>query len=332
LYKRTKLRLVLFAVLLAFAMSPSFADEQTIELSPEVPYVDVPVEATAPTQITIQTTTGTPNDVGFIDSWIELWQDTTRIAFNDDGAHSGTNVLASYLSLYLDAGFYFIRATSYAYACCNSFPTGTYLLTWDGVTTIQTTPTPTPEPTPTETEIQTPSPEPTIEPTEQLSPTPIATDSSTPTPTQEPQPEPQPETNTNSQQSEPILIQEIPSPTPEIILPQIEVTTPEIVEEIVEEETIETPIVEPELSIEQINEIYIQENTIELAVPTALAAIPGIEQIFAATEAIMNVGSDMTQEQREESQSVVIGAIIVTQIASMASISASQSSSRKFKK
>jgi hypothetical protein len=301
-------------------------------LSPEVPYVDVPVEATAPTQITIQTTTGTPNDVGFIDSWIELWQDTTRIAFNDDGAHSGTNVLASYLSLYLDAGFYFIRATSYAYACCNSFPTGTYLLTWDGVTTIQTTPTPTPEPTPTETEIQTPSPEPTIEPTEQPSPTPIATDSSTPTPTQEPQPEPQPETNTNSQQSEPILIQEIPSPTPEIILPQIEVTTPEIVEEIVEEETIETPIVEPELSVEQINEIYIQENTIELAVPTALAAIPGIEQIFAATEAIMNVGSDMTQEQREESQSVVIGAIIVTQIASMASISASQSSSRKFKK
>jgi hypothetical protein len=332
LYKRTKLRLVLFAVLLAFVMSPSFADEQTIELSPEVPYVDVPVEATAPTQITIQTTTGTPNDVGFIDSWIELWQDTTRIAFNDDGAHSGTNVLASYLSLYLDAGFYFIRATSYAYACCNSFPTGTYLLTWDGVTTIQTTPTPTPEPTPTETEIQTPSPEPTIEPTEQPSPTPIATDSSTPTPTQEPQPEPQPETNTNSQQSEPILIQEIPSPTPEIILPQIEVTTPEIVEEIVEEETIETPIVEPELSVEQINEIYIQENTIELAVPTALAAIPGIEQIFAATEAIMNVGSDMTQEQREESQSVVIGAIIVTQIASMASISASQSSSRKFKK
>ena len=326
----------MFAVLLAFVMSPSFADEQTIELSPEVPYVDVPVEATAPTQITIQTTTGTPNDVGFIDSWIELWQDTTRIAFNDDGAHSGTNVLASYLSLYLDAGFYFIRATSYAYACCNSFPTGTYLLTWDGVTTIQTTPTPTPEPTPTETEIQTPSPEPTIEPTEQPSPTPIATDSSTPTPTQEPQPEPQPETNTNSQQSEPILIQEIPSPTPEIILPQIEVTTPEIVEEIVEEETIETPIVEPELSVEeiqeQINEEYIAENTIELAVPTALAEIPGVAELFAATEAIMNVGSDMTQEQREESQSVVVGAIIITQIASMASISVSQSSSRKFKK
>jgi len=46
----------------------------------------------------------------------------------------------------------------------------------------------------------------------------------------------------------------------------------------------------------------------------------------------MNVGSDMTQEQREESQSVVVGAIIITQIASMASISVSQSSTRKSSK
>ena len=329
---------------------PSFADEQTIELSPEVPYVDVPVEATAPTQITIETTTGTPNDVGFIDSWIELWQDTTRIAFNDDGAHSGTNVLASYLSLYLDAGFYFIRATSYAYACCNSFPTGSYVLTWDGVTTIQTTPTPTPEPTqsetvnpspsPTTTPTELPSPQPTIEPIPTNEPSPSATPeptqtetfSPTPTPTPELTQEPQPEPNTNNQQSESILIQDIPSPTPEIALPEIEVTTPEIVEQIVEPETIETPIVEPELSVEQINAKYVEENTIELAVPTALAGIPGVEQFFAATEAIMNVGSDMTQEQREESQSVVVGAIIITQIASMARISVSQSSSRKSKK
>jgi hypothetical protein len=76
---------------------------------------------------------------------------------------------------------------------------------------------------------------------------------------------------------------------------------------------------------EQINLEYIAENTIELELPTALAEIPGIAEVFAATEAILNVGSDMTQEQREESQSVVVGAIIVTQIASMASVSVSQS-------
>ncbi len=325
--KRAKLRLFLVFILIGFIVAPAFADEQTIELSPEIPYVDVPVEATAPTQITIQTTTGTPQtNSGFIDSWIELWQGTTKLRADDDGAHSGTNVLASFITAPIDAGFYFIRATSFAWMASNytQTPTGSYLLTWNGVTTLQPIPTPTPEPTPTETETQTPSPEPTIEPTEQPSPEPTATDSFTPTPTQEPQPEPQPETNTNNQESEPILIQEIPSPTPEIILPEIEVTEPEIVEEIVEEETIETPIVEPELSVEQlqeqINEEYIAENTIELQVPTALESVPGIAQVFAATEAILNVGSDMTEEEREESQSVVVAAIVLTQIAQMVNV------------
>jgi hypothetical protein len=332
--RRTKLRLILFSLLFVFVMQPSFADEQIIELSPEVSYVDVPVEATEPTTITIQTTTGTPQtNLGFIDSWVELWQGATKLFANDDGAHSATNVLASYISAPIEAGSYFIRATSYAFMCCNQSPTGSYLLTWNGVTTIPTatptatvSPLPTAEPTPTDEPSPSATPEPS--PTETFSPTPI--------PTPELTQEPQPQTNTNNQQSESILIQDIPTPTPEIALPQIEVREPEIVEQIVEEETIETPIVEPELSVEeiqeQINEEYIAENTIELAVPTALAEIPGVAELFAATEAIMNVGSDMTQEQREESQSVVVGAIIITQIASMASISVSQSSTRKSSK
>ena len=324
--KRKKLRLILSVIMLGLiVIPPSFADEQIIELSPEVPYVDLPIEATAPTQITIQTTTGTPNDVGFIDSWVELWQDMTRIAFNDDGAHSGTNVLASYLSLPLDAGFYFIRATSYAYACCNSLPTGFYVLTWDGVTTVQTTPTPTPEPTPTETETQTPSPQPTIEPTEQPSPEPTATDSSTPTPTpsQEPTQEP---TGNNSNN----LNNEIQStPIPEETLEPTETAIPEseTVEQIVEPETNETPIAEPELSVEelqeQINAEYIEENTIELQLPTALENIPGAAQVAAVAEAILNVGSDMTEEQREEAQSVIVAAVVLTQISQMASVNAS---------
>jgi hypothetical protein len=332
--RRTKLRLILFSLLFVFVMQPSFADEQIIELSPEVSYVDVPVEATEPTTITIQTTTGTPQtNLGFIDSWVELWQGATKLFANDDGAHSATNVLASYISAPIEAGSYFIRATSYAFMCCNQSPTGSYLLTWNGVTTIPiatptatVSPLPTAEPTPTDE--PSPSATPELSPTETFSPTPI--------PTPELTQEPQPQTNINNQQSESILIQDIPTPTPEIALPEIEVREPEIVEQIVEEETIETPIVEPELSVEeiqeQINEEYIAENTIELAVPTALAEIPGVAELFAATEAIMNVGSDMTQEQREESQSVVVGAIIITQIASITSISVSQSSTRKSSK
>ena len=297
-------------------MSPAFADETTIVLDQQTPYVDVPVEATEPTTLIVQTTTGTPQtNPNFVDSWIELWQGTTKLFANDDGAHSATNVLASIITAPIDSGIYFIRATSYAYMCCNQSPNGSYVLTWSGVTTI---PTATPTPTPTET--ITPTPEPTIEPT----PTPTQE----PTPTVEPTPTPEPVVD-----NEPISVVETQTPTPEPTIEAEVIQESEPVEQIVEPETIETPVIEPELSVaeiqEQIDAEYIAENTIELEIPTALADIPGAAQIFAATEAILNVGSDMTQEQREESQSVVVGAIIVTQIASMASVSVSQSQRNK---
>jgi hypothetical protein len=318
--KRAKLRLFLVFILIGFIVAPAFADEQTIELSPEIPYVDVPVEATAPTQITIQTTTGTPQtNSGFIDSWIELWQGTTKLRADDDGAHSGTNVLASFITAPIDAGFYFIRATSFAWMASNytQTSTGSYLLSWNGVTTVPIIPTPTPEPTPTETATQTPSPEPT--PTE-VSPTPTPSQEPTPLPTQEPV--------TDNSNDEAIFVEVTPETLPTLEPTQIATPEPEIIEQITEPETIETPIVEPELSVEelqeqiqeQIDEQYIAENTIELEIPTALESIPGIAQVFAATEAILNVGSDMTEEEREESQSVVVAAIVLTQIAQMVNV------------
>lgn len=305
--KRNNLRLLLIFILIGFVISPAFADETTINLDQQTPYVDIPIEATAPAQLTIQTITGTPQtNTGFIDSWIELWQGTTKLFANDDGAHSATNVLASIITTPVEAGVYFIRATSFAYMCCTQLPTGSYVLTWDGVTTIPT-PTPTPEPTIEPTPTETVTPTPTIEPT--------------PTETVTPQPEP-------IETSEPIAVVETPLPIPvQEILEEV-TPEPEIVEQIVEEETIETPVVEPELSVEELQEQiqeqidieYIAENTIQLEIPTALENIPGAEQIFAATEAILNVGSDMTETQREESQSVVVGAILVTQVAQMASV------------
>jgi len=333
LNRRTKLRLILSLLLLGFVMSPAFADETTINLNQQIPYVDVPIEATEPTTLTVYTTNGTPQtNPGFIDSWIELWQGATKLRADDDGLHSGTNVLASIITAPIETGFYFIRATSFAWMASNytQTPNGTYLLTWSGVTTIPTatsTPTTTPQPTP--------EPTPTNEPTPSATPEPTPTEvSPTPTPTQEPTPEPSQTSTENNSNVEPIFVEEeqFPLPSPEttpITEPELE-----IVEQIVEPETIETPIAEPELSVEQeqeiIDELYIAENTIELEIPTALADIPGAAQLFAATEAILNVGSDMTQEQREESQSVVVGAIIVTQIASMASVSVSQS--QRFRK
>ncbi len=323
--KRAKLRLFLVFILIGFIVAPAFADEQTIELSPEVPYVDVVVEATEPTQITIQTTNGTPQtNPSFIDSWVELWQGAIKLFANDDGAHSGTNVLASFISAPIETGTYFIRATSFGWMASNQTqtPTGSYLLTWDGVTTLQPTPTPTPEASPTETTTQTPTPEPTLTPTTE------------PTPTETPLPpiEQPVQNEENTTQDLPTVIVE-----PEEIIPDLPeeeiVQTP--IEPTIEEPFVELPVIEEltaEELIEQEQALYVEENTIELQLPTALAEIPGVEQIFAAAEAVMNVGSDMTQEQREESQAVVVSAIILTQIASMTSISVSQSSSRKFNK
>jgi hypothetical protein len=37
--------------------------------------------------------------------------------------------------------------------------------------------------------------------------------------------------------------------------------------------------------------------------------------LFEAAEAFMNIGSDMTDEEREQSQSVVVAAVIVGQLA-----------------
>jgi hypothetical protein len=317
LNKRTKLRLLLIFILIGFIVSPAFADEVTITLNQETPYVDIPVEATQPTNITIQTITGTPqNNPAFIDSWIELWQDTVRLAQDDDSAYTRENVLASIIVRPIEAGFYFIRATSFG-AAVNNYnfrPTGSYVLTWNGVTTL---PTPTPTPTPSET--ITPSPEPTTIPT--IEPTP------TETPTQEPEPV------VINEPSEVLVTQPV-LPEPELL--EEVIPEPEIVEQLVEEETIETPILEeestPEEIQEQIDTQYIEENTIELGLPTALENVPGAAEIFAAAEAVLNVGSDMTQEQREESQSVVIASVVLTQIAQVSAVTAASSRQRRIKK
>lgn len=332
-------------MILAMLNSNAWADETQINLDPQTPYVDIPIEATEPTQITIQTTNGTPQtNPGFIDSWVELWQGVNKLFANDDGAHSATNVLASYINAPIQAGTYFIRATSFGWMASNQTqtPTGTYLLTWNGVTTIPTAspsptpsiePTPTIEPTPspTQTETESPSPTPTQSPTEQVSPTPTATDSFTPSP--EPTASETQEQTNRQTEPEAIVPLETPSPTQEPETQDLLEQELENQQQIPADQSNETPIVDQQFTPEQIQEQidleYIQENTIELSIPTSLENIPGLTEIFAATEAILNVGSDMTQEQREESQSVVIASIVLTQIAQISAVAATTQRTRK---
>lgn len=150
---------------------------------------------------------------------------------------------------------------------------------------------PTPEPSPTEPEPTiTPSPEPSQEPTP--SPTPSPTESATPTPTPTPTQTAKIEAPTSSPTPEPA-----PEPSQEPSATPLETPTPE-----------PSPSIEPE-PIPSVN----PETTIELS-PT-LELVPGAIQLAAAATAVMNVGADMTPEERQESQVIAVAAIIVSQIA-----------------
>jgi hypothetical protein len=211
------------------------------------------------------------------------------------------------------------------------------------------TQTPTPTPTPSEEITPSPSPSQTIEPTPEPSntptetvtptptpePTPTETSSPIPTPTQEPTPLPSQEPVTDNSNDEETFVEVIPEtlPTPEPI--QIEVLEPEIVEQIIEQETIETPI--EEIQTDEENVTPVEENVGLLDSTEIVLAVFGnavaqtfeiaseiAGEVFAIADesvgAFLNIGDDMSPEVREEAQSVVVSAIIITQIASSVSI------------
>jgi hypothetical protein len=307
-------------VLTTLVANPSYSDDVTISLDSTTPYVDVPFTVTEPVDANISTVTGTPNDVGFIDSWIELWQDAVRIAYNDDGAHSSQNVLASLITIPLTVGEYFIRATSYSYICCNSYPTGSYLLSTNLTVNM-------PSPSPTVTE---PTPEPSPSPTESLTPTPSPSETSS----EQPSPEPSPTPSETQSQPESLPDQDnspVVQPSPEI-LPSVPVEEPQESEAPIEPDVSELPVEDltfiDDLSVVdevvQIPEYFVQDDSLSLpesvqqifeSISSALESIPGGEQVLAAAQFVNNLGSEFTPEEREQVQQVVLGAIIVTQLA-----------------
>jgi hypothetical protein len=312
--------IIAIVVLTTLIARPSYSDDVTINLDSTTPFVDVPFTVTEPVDANISTVTGTPNDVGFIDSWIELWQDATRIAFNDDGAHSGQNVLASLITIPLTVGEYFIRATSYAYICCNSYPTGSYLLSTNLTVNM-------PSPSPTVTE---PTPEPSPSPTESLTPTPSPSETSSVQPSPEPSPIPsetqsQPE-SLPDQDNSPVV-----QPSPES-LPSVPVVEPQVSEAPVEPNVSELPVEDltfnDDLSlvdeVPQELEYFVQDDLLSLpesvqqifeSIGSALESIPGGQQVLAAAQFVNNLGSEFTPEERREAQQVVLGAIIISQLA-----------------
>jgi hypothetical protein len=313
--------IIAIVVLTTLIARPSFSDDVTINLDQSTPFVDVPVTVTDNVDATIQTFTGTPQtNPGFIDSWIEVWQGLNKLRADDDGAHSATNVLASIIRMPLTAGEYFIRATSFAYMCCNASPAGTYLLSTNLTVSM-------PSPSPTVTEV---TPEPSPSPTETATPTPSPSETSTLQPSPEPSPIPsetqsQPE-NLPDQESSPEVQ---PSPTfsqDELVVEDQESVAP--VEPDVSEQLVEDLTFNDDLSLvdevpEEL-EYFAQNDLLSLpesiqqifeSIGTALESIPGGEQVLAAAQFVNNLGSELTPEERREAQQVVLGAIIVSQLA-----------------
>jgi hypothetical protein len=74
----------------------------------------------------------------------------------------------------------------------------------------------------------------------------------------------------------------------------------------------------------QIPEYFVQDDSLSLpesvqqifeSISSALESIPGGEQVLAAAQFVNNLGSELTPEERREAQQVVLGAIIVSQLA-----------------
>jgi hypothetical protein len=300
------LSVITIFILTTLIAQPSYSDDVTINLDSTTPYVDIPVTVSEPVDATISTTTGTPQtNPGFIDSWIEVWQDTVRLAYNDDGAHSASNVLASIINIPLQVGEYFIRATSYAYICCNAYPTGSYLLSTN---LVVVSPTPTPSSSPT---IDEPTPEPS---------------SPSPSPSDIPSPSESPEVPVVPVQEpsvpDPVVLLESSTPEPSP-LPSVQDT----LEAVVDSSPSVSPSSLPSLLIPEVEPTLLsidanqtQPSILDNLVPQFLSeSIQQIsETITAALDTISNLGSEFTPEEREQAQQVVLGAIIVTQLSTSA--------------
>jgi hypothetical protein len=315
--------IIAIVVLTTLIARPSYSDDVTINLDSTTPYVDIPVTITEPVDAVIQTVNGTPQtNPAFIDSWIEVWQGLNKLRADDDGLHSATNVLASIITMPLTAGEYFIRATSFAWMASNKtqFPTGSYLLS-----TNLTVATPSPSPTVTE-----PTLEPSPSPTESLTPTPSPSETLTLQPSPEPSPIPsetqsQPESLPGPESSPEVQ----PSPTfsldepVEVSQESVAPVEPDVSEQLVEDLTFNDDLslvdeVPEELEYFAQNDLLSLPESVQQifeSIGTALESVPGGEAVLAAAEFVNNLGSEFTPEERREAQQVVLGAIIVSQLA-----------------
>ena len=183
------------------------------------------------------------------------------------------------------------------------------------------TPTPSPEPAPSPEPVQ-PEPTPTVEPSQ--TPT-VSSPTESPTPTQSPSP-------THSEAVEtPTESLPVEAPSEPVTASPLLPIPPSIVPSPIQsiEEPSETPSI-PATEAPEVTE-ETQSESVSGAIETAVTEAVGaaVKAVGELVEAFASAGLDMTPEQREEAQDVVISTIIVSQVASTASAAAV--SARKIK-
>ena len=357
--------LAVVAVSLIFILTPQIAnaDEVTINLSPETIYVDTVVEVAAPTEYFIETFTGTRFEQqangairlrdGWIDSWIELRQGETILRADDDSNHvNGVNEYASKLTGTLDSGTYTIRATSYLNRVGYGTPTGTYVLSSNLIQPPPPPPVVEPEPEPE------PTPDPVVEPTPDTTPPVVPDTVVVEPPIIIPIPPEPPLVNEIVAEEPPIPVEEPPAPAEEPPVeaepapveeeqPPVEVDTPPTEEEAPPAEA-EEPPVEEEPEVVRVDEVDLEtlapetpvqlDNGVVLEAGTVVALqllenpAELLAEIFTdpgqVLTALSNIGADMSEEEREESEKVIVASVIAGQAAVNAAAMAAGSTTR----
>ena len=359
--------LAVVAVSLIFILTPltAKADEVIINLTPETTFVDTVVEVTAPTEYFIETFTGTRFEqaangavtqrAGWVDSWIQLRQGDTVLRADDDSNHvNGVNEYASKITGTINNGTYIIRATSYLNIIGYGNPTGTYVLSSNLIN---------PPTVPTEPEVEPPvapplppepvSPpiipqepplvndtvadEPPIEAEEPPTPVEEAPTEPEPAPVEEEQPPVEVDTPPVEEEAPPTPVEEAPPTVEEAVADVIaEADGEAITAEAMEEAGLTYEDLPPDTPVE----VRTDDNgnavviTAEVAVALQILESPAelISAIFndpgQVVTAIANIGADMSDEERKESEEVIVASVIAGQAAINAASMAANAATR----
>ena len=343
-----------FLIGISLLLIPQFAyaDEVLIELTPDVAYVDTVVEVTEPTQYVIETFTGPRTEqapdgsiverVAWVDSWIQLRQGDTVLRQDDDGNSSNANFWASRLSGSAQPGTYTIRATSYDYIVAGLRPIGTYTLSSN---LIVNAPEPEPEPVapPIFIDYQ-PAPEPPA-PAEEppvVVEEPPAPAEDAPTepeiaPVEEEQPPVEVDTPPAEEEAPPTPVEEAPPTVEESVSDLIEQADGEaITAEDMEEAGLTYEDLPPDTPVEVRTDVNGNEVVVTAEVAVALQVLESPAELVSAifnnpgqvVTAIANIGADMSDEERQESEEVIVASVIAGQAAINAASMAANAATR----